>query len=275
MIFEKYEGIGNDFIVADAKDDGEVSSEAAAKLCERRFGIGADGVILVLPPREPGHAARMRVINADGSVPEMCGNGLRCVALHVARSKPALADGRAHVFETDAGPRACNIALAPDGLGADVTVDMGIARVSAERRVAPAGETGEWGALELTPVDVGNPHAVAFRRPPAEELDRIGRLYATHPDFPQGANVGFALVRDRSFIDLVVWERGVGLTLACGTGACAAVAAACARDLCPWGEPVTVKLPGGPLTIWASGNGQTVRMRGPARHVFSGQAAVR
>ncbi|WP_394824274.1 diaminopimelate epimerase [Pendulispora albinea] len=274
MDFDKYQGIGNDFIIVDAQSDHDVSPEQAAQLCDRRFGIGADGVILVLPPREANHAARMRVLNADGSIPEMCGNGIRCMALHVARTRPAVGAQHQVVYETDAGPRTCAVGLTPDALGADVTVGMGPVRILGDLRLGLTGEPSEWAEVDLLGVDVGNPHAVSLRRPSAAIIDRIGPRLATHEAFPEGANIGFADVKDRSFIDLVVWERGVGLTLACGTGACAAVGAACARGLASWGEPVTVKLPGGQLTIWVTAEGGPARMRGPARHVFSGRVDV-
>ena len=274
LSFEKYQGIGNDFLVIDAADDGVVSPELAAKLCDRRFGVGGDGVILVLPGG-PGALARMRVINADGSIPEMCGNGIRCMALHVARHHARGEPVLDATFETDAGPRRCHVELqSADNRTADVTVDMGIARVLGPRRLSVPGETSEWRDIDLVEVNVGNPHAVSLRRPSPEEIDRIGPRLATHEAFPEGANIGFARVQDRAFLDLVVWERGVGLTLACGTGACAAVAAACSRDLAPWGSPVTVRLPGGPLTIWVEGDGGRARMRGGAQHVYSGRVDV-
>jgi diaminopimelate epimerase len=262
--FEKYEGLGNDFILVDAADEDHVSPEAAAELCDRRFGVGADGVLLVLPPRAAGAAGRMRVINADGSVPEMCGNGLRCVALHLARRGER--DGspmRAFELrvETDAGERLCRLTETRDE--AMVTVDMGPVRVLGDRELRVDGRS-----VIVVTADAGNPHAVLLGDFARADAELLGPRIATHVDFPRGTNVEFARI-GREGIDLVVWERGVGITLACGTGACAAVAVACAKGLVPAGQPVTVRLPGGALQVTLAEDGRAT-MRGPARHVFSG-----
>jgi diaminopimelate epimerase len=254
--FAKYEGLGNDFIVVDAVEEREVSPERAAQLCDRRFGVGADGVLLVLPPRAPGCEARMRVLNADGSVPEMCGNGVRCVALHVAEAR-GLRAGTVRV-ETDAGERACEV----DAAGM-VTVDMGLVRVLGERAVEVDGRQ-----VVLAIADAGNPHAVLFGAFARGDVEHLGPRIATHPAFPRGTNVEFACVLGDG-IDLVVWERGVGITLACGTGACATAAVACDKGLAERGKPVTVRLPGGPLEITIGDDGRAT-MRGPARRVFTG-----
>jgi diaminopimelate epimerase len=262
LAFRKYEGLGNDFIVVDVADERDVSPEQAAALCDRRFGVGADGVLLVLPARGPGLDARMRVINADGSIPEMCGNGVRCVAVDRARARGL---ERATIrVDTDAGERACEV---NDAAGAGmVSVAMGAVRVLGERRVAIEG-----GAVDVIVADAGNPHAVLFGSFTRSDAERIGPRIATHADFPRGTNVEFARV-DPSGIDLVVWERGVGITLACGTGACATVAVAVARGLVPAGEVVPVRLPGGRLDISVDREARAT-MRGPARHVFSGRLA--
>jgi diaminopimelate epimerase len=259
LAFHKYEGLGNDFVVVDAEQEGVLGSKQATWLCDRHVGIGADGILLVLPPRRPGCDVRMRVINADGSVPEMCGNGIRCVAIHVAR-RLGLVSGTVRV-DTDAGPRRCEV---DDGDGAGVvSVEMGAVRVLADRTIEVEGHN-----LALTLADIGNPHAVlmgAFDRPTVE---RVGARLAVHSAFPHGTNVEFAHVSPDG-VDLVVWERGVGLTLACGTGACAASAVVCAKGLAPYGVPLAVRLPGGQLDVRVESDGRTT-MRGPARSVFSG-----
>jgi diaminopimelate epimerase len=261
--FEKYEGLGNDFVVVDVDREDDFPEALAARVCDRRFGVGGDGVLLVLPARQAGHAARMKVINADGSVPEMCGNGLRCVALHAARARGGAAT---LTFETGAGPLAC--AIDDDGSTGLVEVDMGVVVWTEDLALDIVGER-----VPLALATAGNPHAVTFELPPREVIDRLGPRVATHPVFPRGTNVEFARVRsggERTEIDLVVWERGCGVTMACGTGACATVAVACEKGLAPWDEPVTVHLPGGPLTITMRREDGHAIMRGPARHVFSG-----
>jgi len=248
--FAKYEGLGNDFVVVDS--DVEID---AARICDRRYGVGADGVIFVLPPRERG-AARMRVVNADGSVPEMCGNGIRCVALHLARGRGAKT--LEALIETDAGPRACSLAMRGER-EADVAVDMGVVRATGTTTLEIDGEN-----LTLETADAGNPHAILFGEASKMRAERLGPAIAKHPYFPHGTNVELASVGDG--IDVVVWERGVGITLACGTGACAVAVVARAKNLVAT-NAVRVRLPGGALDIEV---GERTKMRGPARFVFEG-----
>jgi diaminopimelate epimerase len=254
LAFEKYEGLGNDFIVVEVEREGIVSKALAAQLCDRRLGVGADGVLLVLPAEDPSHRARMVVINADGSIPEMCGNGLRCVALHLAGGG---------VFETGAGLRTCE--LDTTSALAMVSVDMGEVLSQGDRVLDVEGES-----VRVAVADAGNPHAVIFGATTRADIERLGPRIATHREFPSGTNVEFATLNDGR-IDLVVWERGVGLTLACGTGACATAVVACEKGLIPWDSPVTVRLPGGDLSIEVAQKTRRVKMRGPARHVFSGR----
>ncbi len=261
--FTKYEGLGNDFIVVSGTSDAAVTPAQARVLCDRRRGVGADGVLLIYPASAPGADVRLRIINADGSVPEMCGNGVRCVAIHVARARGAASQRL--VVETDAGLRACDVNLETG----EVEVDMGVSQVGSGVVVAAGGR--EW---SLTPASVGNPHAVTFDDASAEEIARVGLALATSPTFPDGANVEFVRTRGPAGgFDVTVWERGVGLTLACGTGACAVTAVAAARGLARYDVPVEVRLPGGSLFITVRRDGST-RMRGPARLVFTGSASL-
>jgi diaminopimelate epimerase len=258
--FEKYEGLGNDFIVVELAK-GNLAPEVVARLCDRHFGIGADGVLVVGPPRNPGSAAAMTVLNADGSRPEMCGNGLRCVAVFVAAKQKR--DGGEVRIDTDAGTLACNL----DGGEVDVDMgrllDMGVIEVVLDGR-----------AHRFARVSAGNPHAITFAPYTPAEIDVVGPRVATAPAFPEGTNVEFAQLVDDGSIDLVVWERGVGRTLACGTGACATVAAACLQGKRSFGEPTLVRLPGGTLRISVERHSLATTMRGPARFVFDGEVAV-
>ncbi len=266
LAFHKYEGLGNDFVLVEAEREDAVSPAFARELCDRRFGVGADGVLVVLPPTTSGADARMKVINADGSVPEMCGNGLRCAVLHHARNR-----GRHSgevTFDTDAGLRPC-VVDDLDGRGL-VTVDMGVVRVTGDVSLE-LGDGAPRDPWQLTLADAGNPHAITTREATPAVIDVVGPRVATHARFPAGTNVEFAVYR-KGAVDLVVWERGVGVTLACGTGACATVAVGVARGLIGVGEEVTVYLPGGPLSVTMREDGRAI-MRGPARHVFSGSVA--
>ena len=264
--FHKYEGLGNDFVLVEAERDDAVSPDLARSLCDRRFGVGADGVLLLLPPTSSGAHATMKVLNADGSVPEMCGNGLRCAVLHLARSRKQ--EAGEVIFDTGAGLRPCTI---DDHHGRGlVTVDMGVVAVTGDVRLdlGAEGARDEW---ELTLADAGNPHAITTRPATRDVVDAVGPRIATYSRFPAGTNVEFAVYR-KGAIDLVVWERGVGVTHACGTGACATVAVGVARGLVAISEEITVHLPGGPLSVTVRADGRAI-MRGPARHVFSGNVS--
>jgi diaminopimelate epimerase len=265
LTFEKYEGLGNDFLVVQADGARGVSADLARQLCDRRLGVGGDGVLVVGAGAEAdvgaGAVASMKVHNADGSIPEMCGNGLRCVALSLVR-RGVVRSEEPFVVSTDAGPRTCVVR------GGEVEIDMGIARSTGTVEVTVGGRKPRW--LTLDAVSTGNPHAVFFGDLAEEEIDRLGPEVSTHDVFPGGVNAGFARLSGGA-LDLVVWERGVGKTLACGTGACAAVFAACTRGDLPFGVATAVRLPGGTLTVTAETDGR-IRMRGPARFVFRGEA---
>jgi diaminopimelate epimerase len=258
FLFSKVEGTGNDFILVHAENASEFTPERVRSLCDRHYGIGADGVILILPARETAEASRrMLILNADGSIPEMCGNGIRCVALAV--TKGSYVSSRV-LIETDAGLREC--AVERNANTGQVTVDMGSVRVLNTRLLEVQNRK-----LSVVEATAGNPHAILFGAFSREVMASLGPALCTHPEFPQGTNVEFASVRDRE-IHLVVWERGVGFTLACGTGAAATAVAAWDAGLLPRGETI-VHLPGGPLTI-SPGVDDHVSMRGPARIVFNG-----
>ncbi len=249
MRFRKYEGLGNDFLVVDAAEaPTDVAIVRAA--CERRFGVGADGILVI--ERDP---YRMRVFNADGTVPEMCGNGLRCVGLYI-RDHLGEAAARFPV-ETDAGTREVLVE------GDEVGVVMGAARDDGwfgveHRAIQYAGRK----------VDTGNPHFVLLRDMPWEDevFHGLGAALQDHTGFPGGVNVSFAERLASDHVKLRVWERGVGPTLACGTGACATVAAGWLSGRLD--GDVTVDLPGGTLRI--GGALDWIAMTGPAREVFSG-----
>ncbi|MCB9545041.1 MAG: diaminopimelate epimerase [Myxococcales bacterium] len=250
MRFTKYQGLGNDFIVLDAPLP-EPTAEEARALCDRHRGVGADGVLLV----EPGERApwRMRVRNADGSPSEMCGNGLRCVARHLARHHGFSAGP----IETGAGP------LQVEVNGAHIRVAMGAARSLGHLRLDAAGLEVEGHHVRL-----GNPHFVLFGRWSDALFRQLGPALSTHPAFPEGVNVSFASLAGPNHIELRVWERGAGPTLACGTGACATVAAAWWEHRCD-PSAVRVDLPGGRLTI--EGAAGALVMQGPAERVFEGE----
>ena len=252
--FHKMHGLGNDFVIFDAREGAVAMDAARARaIADRHTGIGCDQVILL----EPSAVAdlRMRIWNADGGEVEACGNATRCVA--------ALAGGEARI-ETKGG------ILAADAGG----VDMGLPRFGwQEIPLAYAMDTAAmpvgWEELQQPfAVNVGNPHLVFFvADADAVDLARLGPLIEHDPLFPERINVGVAS-REGKALKLRVWERGAGLTMACGTGACAAAVAAISRGLCA--SPVEVRLPGGRLDIaWAPG--ESIRMSGPATHVFTGE----
>jgi len=257
LSFVKYHGLGNDFIVVDGP---LMDPDRARRLCDRRRGIGADGVLTVLPPTTAGAAATMHIYNSDGSVAAMCGNGVRCVARHLAETGGLAGE---LVIDTDSGPKRCAIHRDAAGVPSSVSVEMGPARVLGDEELRVAGET-----LRAVRVSMGNPHAVLFDEPTRERASAIGP--AIERAVPGGVNVGFARPGPDG-IDLVVWERGAGLTDACGTGACAAAVASVRAGAARAGTPVAVRLPGGSLEITVGEDLERVTMRGPAEKAFAGE----
>lgn len=273
MVFEKYEGLRNDFLIVDERGAGPkpgLSTQMRRALCHRKAGVGADGVLTLLPPREPDALCRMHITNADGSVPKMCGNGLRCVVRYLA-DRGDLPEGEEARIDTDAG--LYRVVASPEGVTVDLRGpsfdDPILGGTLKDEEVKAAGER-----FLATAVSVGNPHLVLHAAPDPELARRVGPLLETDPRFPERINVGFAQARGERVLDLVVWERGVGLTEACGTGACAAAAAFCAEGIFPFDEEVEVRLPGGSLFIVVSEGLDRITMRGPARRVFSGRARL-
>jgi diaminopimelate epimerase len=259
--FGKYEGIGNDFLVVEAASDTALGPEQAQKLCDRHYGVGGDGVLLAAPPVTPGAHGRMVVLNSDGSRPEGCGNGLRCVALSLAR-KAGLSRAEL-IIDTDAGPR--NALVEARGDVADVTVSMGKASREGEVKALHRGEE-----LTFQRVSMGNPHAIVFDVAITEqELDELGPRVSK--SLPGGSNIEFVRATGPASFDVLVWERGVGRTLACGTGAAAVAALAALSGRAPFDAPITLKLPGGPLELTVRREDLAVSLRGPARYVFSGE----
>jgi diaminopimelate epimerase len=254
--FEKWEGLGNDFVLVEQ----EITPERARVLCDRRRGIGADGVLIITRDPQP----RMVVLNADGSRPEMCGNGLRCVVGYLAEGDSP--EGEL-TLATDAGARRCGYRRSSAGIY-DVTATMGEARLGDEVIVNTGADT-----RRFISVDVGNPHRVSFEPFEDELLDVVGP--ALERATVGGTNVELARVsNDGGRIDVIVWERGVGRTDACGTGACAVAAAAAKAGHTAFGRAVEVVLPGGPLSITVQPDSLAVSMRGPARRVFAGETAL-
>jgi diaminopimelate epimerase len=203
----------------------------------------------------------MTILNADGSQPEMCGNGIRCVAIHLARQQGRItADW---TIDTDAGPLRCQVEKDQVEVEMGRLVDLGPIDVTVGSRVH-----------RFVRVSAGNPHAITFEPYEPNEIDVVGPAVARASVFPEGTNVEFARLADDGSIDLVVWERGVGRTLACGTGASATVAAACLAHKRSYGEFVEVHLPGGPLHICVRRETLAATMRGPARLVFEGEVAL-
>jgi diaminopimelate epimerase len=265
--FAKYEGLGNDFIVLEsaAWPANECSPELARRLCDRHRGIGGDGVLWL--DRGADGTLRLVILNADGSRPEMCGNGVRCVAVHEhVAGRAAL--GREIVIETDAGARASAVQQWDDHAGRGIVeVEMGAVRIVRDD-VALAD-----GAVAIA-VDVGNPHAVVFGEVShGREMDLVRAAEARRDVWPRGVNVEFAArAMDDSGATVRVHERGVGWTQACGTGACAVAAAMLAVRGESRGSR-WIDLDGGRLEIALEtrSDGLThARMRGPARRVFAG-----
>lgn len=330
--FGKYEGTGNHFVVFDARHfprwtaivkaidpqraqptqsvehesheqhkqrDSEAMRRWYMDLCRVHTGVGADGVITLLPPDDDKHLFRMHIVNADGSVPEMCGNGLRCAALSI-KHNDGIQRKTQYWVNTDAGTRGIVIDDAPENADSDeknlkthteqnterytdkpepdfdlawVTLDMGRRRVENIESVEEAGR-----AFVGRFVDVGNPHFVMFIDDEKNAYDmarQIGPALEVNRRFPERANIEFCVQKSPTDVVMHVWERGVGITFACGTGACAVAAAAVAAGASPTEIPIGVELPGGTLFVTIPADMQKpILMRGPVRLVYLGVVAI-
>ena len=273
--FSKWQGLGNDYVILDVSDlDFDMTPARASLICNRNFGIGSDGLLLWSGTESAGF--RLEIFNPDGSTAEMCGNGIRMLARYL--NQKGFAEDTTIAIETDAGQMAP--VVLPDG---QVKVHMGKARLGGSGIIGFDGNGDGTEAIgqklvamgeeyEFTFVDVGNPHCV-IETGDLEDLSlwMIGPAIERHNLFPNRVNVEFMKVTGPSEVSMRVWERGVGETNACGTGACAvAVAAYRTRGV---NSPVTVTLPGGRLTIEVE-PGMDVTMTGPAEEIYSGRMSI-
>jgi len=275
MRFTKMHGLGNDYIYVDLWDQQvDDPVQFARQASDRHFGIGADGLILIGPDEKAD--CRMRMFNADGSEAQMCGNGIRCVA------KYAWDHGRAKVnpmrIATAAGVKTLELAIGDDGKMAAATVDMGEPILAAQEipttfdgeRVVDAPLTADGQDFQVTCVSMGNPHAVIYvGYTGAIDLQRLGAAIEHHPAFPERVNVHFVQIRADDEVIMTTWERGSGVTLACGTGASAVCVAGVLTGRT--GRTITAHLPGGDLQLQWRESDNRVYMTGPAAEVFTGQ----
>ncbi len=273
LTFTKMQGLGNDFVVVDATRVAfELAVDDIRRLADRRFGVGCDQVLVVERPTLPGVDFRYRIFNADGGEVEQCGNGARCFVVFVRER--GLTDRREIRVETKGGIIVPH--LVADG---SVAVDMGLPRFAAADVPFEGGSGGalddldvEGRRVQVSVLSMGNPHAVqVVADVDAAPVASEGPLIERHPRFPARVNAGYMQVVDRATIRLRVYERGAGETLACGTGACAAVVAGVRRGLLDPGTPSRVQVRGGELTVAWPGMGQPVTMTGPAQRVYEGR----
>ncbi len=273
MIFTKMHGLGNDYVCINCfRERVEDPPGFARTLCDRHYGIGADGLILICPSKVSDF--KMEIYNSDGSVAGMCGNGIRCLGKYVYDYR--LTGKETLSIETKSGIRNMYLHI-QDGKACGAMVDMGVPRLNAhsipilsekDLVINDPIEVQEKN-YRMTGISMGNPHAVIF----LEEINGIsleetGRELEFHPRFPERANIEFCHVTARDRMEIRVWERGVGETLACGTGACAAVVASVLNDLTD--EEVIVKLLGGELSVRWDRKVNHVFLEGPAVKVFDG-----
>ncbi|MGW9125968.1 diaminopimelate epimerase [Paenibacillus chitinolyticus] len=275
MEFTKMNGLGNDFIVLSGyKELPDNVAELAVRWCNRFFGIGADGLVFILPSEKAD--VQMRIINSDGSEPEQCGNAIRCVAKYVYDRDPGKRE--AITVETrGAGVQQVHV-TAEKGIAKAIRVDMGEpvlqgleipTTIDVERVIDQPIEAGGR-TFTFTAVSMGNPHCVIdVEDAPSFDLAAWGPLLEQHPLFPNKANVEFVTVRSRDYADMRVWERGAGPTLACGTGACATLVALVLTGKTD--RTATISLKGGDLLIEWNEADNRVYMTGPAAEVYKGK----
>lgn len=260
MRFTKMHGLGNDYLYFFGEVPDDVV-ELTKKLSDRHFGVGSDGTVFITKSDKADFG--MRIFNADGSEAMMCGNGVRCVGKFVYDK--GLTDKTSLKIETRSGIRTLELQIC-NGKAIGASVDMGISVISDEMELTIDGET-----VNLTPISMGNPHAVIFvddiNNAP---LSTLGKKIEKHQAFPDGVNVEFIEVLGKNKLRMRVWERGSGITMACGTGACASAVAAVNKGFCDFSTPITVTLDGGDLTITVEPD-LHVTMTGPATNVCDGE----
>lgn len=278
MKFTKMQGIGNDYVYVNCFEETVADPERVSEIIsDRHFGIGADGLVLIMPSDKADF--RMRMFNADGSEGNMCGNATRCIGKFVYDNH--LTDKTSITLETRSGIK--KLTLYPEnGKVKTVLVDMGKAVLKpADIPMNVSGDTFinkpitvDGKEVFITAVSMGNPHAVTYVDDvDSLELEKLGPSFENHPLFPERVNTEFIKILDESTMQMRVWERGSGETWACGTGACAATAASVLNGYFPHDKEITVKLRGGDLFITYKSDG-TVLMRGPAETVFTGEIDV-
>ena len=260
MKFTKIHGLGNDYLYVYGEVPENIA-ELSIKLSERHFGAGSDGMIYISPSDIADF--KMRIFNADGSEAKMCGNGIRCVGKYVYDK--GYTDKKKLTIETLSGIKTLDLQIV-GGKVKTVAVDMGKAEVSENMTLSIDGED-----VTCTPVSVGNPHAVIFvSNIDDAPLTTLGPKMEHNPAFPDGVNNEFVEVIDSNTLRMRVWERGSGVTMACGTGACASTAAAIKNGFCSFDEDISVILDGGTLKIKISPD-YTVTMTGPAEMIYEGE----
>ncbi|MBO4692979.1 MAG: diaminopimelate epimerase [Clostridia bacterium] len=261
MHFTKMQGLGNDYLYVYGNVPEKIA-DVCTRLSDRHFGAGSDGMIFISP--SPVADFKMRIFNADGSEAKMCGNGIRCVGKYVYEK--GYTDKTRLRVETLSGIKTLSLRLIA-GKVKQVSVDMGKAEVSKDITVALENEE-----IVCTPVSVGNPHAVIFvNNAENAAVATLGPQIEKSELFPDGVNAEFAEIIGENAIRMRVWERGSGVTLSCGTGACATAAAAVSKGLCEYDKPITITLDGGILEITVSAE-YKVTMTGPAETVYEGDA---
>ena len=274
--FEKWNGLGNDFVIVNGAEETIMDySAAAAEICDRHFGIGADGLVILLPCDREDVDFEMRIFNSDGSEAEMCGNATRCIAKYIAANR--LSDKKELRLLTKAGIIIPALVEMADG-SVEVRVNMGKPRLTpseipvvseTEDMIVAQPITAGEDTFYMTTVSMGNPHCVIFVDDIAKvALSEVGPKLETHERFPRKINVEFAEVLSRKQIRMRVWERGAGITLACGTGSCATIVAAVLNDKTE--RQAEIILDGGTLHLDWSGEDGNVYMTGPATKVFTG-----
>ena len=263
-------GAGNDFVVLDLRQQQfELNPVNAAHIADRHLGIGCDQILVITAPEHEDHVARYEVWNADGSIAGQCGNGARCIGLFLHQN----GDTQQQEFTVESPAGVISLNRCDDG---EYEVGMGVPEFEPSQvphTLIPSGDSFQldspWAMLELGAVSMGNPHALLLVTDIDDQnISEMGRFISTHEAFPEGCNAGFAQVVSEREIRLRVVERGAGETLACGSGACAAVAILRQRGVLE--NEVDVYLPGGHLVIKWPGTRQPLKMKGPAKYVFKG-----